>query len=57
MLDESPTSANLGNDHGFIIKEYYLHWGEAFLGKPKAKPRELMLKVDNIIPLYRVVFI
>ena len=26
MLDESPTSANLGNDHGFIIKEYYLHY-------------------------------
>ena len=25
LLDESPTSANLGNDHGFIIKEYYLH--------------------------------
>ena len=28
--DESPTSANLGNDHGFIIKEYSLHWYEAF---------------------------
>ena len=25
MLDENPTSANLENDHGFIIKEYYLH--------------------------------
>ena len=23
-MDESPTSANLGNDHGFIIKEYFL---------------------------------
>ena len=30
LLDECPTSANLGNDHGFIIKEYYLHWGETF---------------------------
>ena len=30
MLDESPTSTNLGNDPGFIIKEYYLHWYEAF---------------------------
>ena len=28
--DESPTSANLGNDHGFINKEYSLHWDEAF---------------------------
>jgi len=27
------------------------------LGKLKAKPWELMLKVDNIIPLWRVVFI
>ena len=25
------------------------------LGKPKAKPLELMLKVDNIIPWWRVV--
>jgi len=25
------------------------------LGKPKAKPRELKLKVDNIIPLWRFV--
>ena len=28
--DESPTSTNLGNDHGFIIKEYSLHWREPF---------------------------
>ena len=27
------------------------------LGKPETKPREIMLKVDNIIPLWRVVFI
>ena len=26
-----------------------------FLGKPKAKSRELMLKIDNIIPLQRPV--
>ena len=24
--DEIPTSVNLGNDRGFIIKEYSLHW-------------------------------
>ena len=36
MLDESLTSANLGNDHGFIIKEYYLHWHEAFWEAHKA---------------------
>ena len=30
MLDESPTLANLGNYHEFIIKEYCLHWYEAF---------------------------
>ena len=28
--DERTTSANLGNDHGFINKEYSLHWYEAF---------------------------
>ena len=28
--DESPTSTNLRNDHGFIIKEYSLHWFEDF---------------------------
>ena len=31
--DESPTSVNLGNDCGFINKEYFvhsLHWYEAF---------------------------
>ena len=30
MLDESPISANLGNDRGFIIKEYSIHWYETF---------------------------
>ena len=34
-------------------KECYLYEYE---GKPKAKPRELMFKVNNIIPLWRVVF-
>ena len=27
--DESPTSANLENDHEFINKEYYLDWYES----------------------------
>ena len=31
--DESPTSTDLGNDHGFITREYSLHWYEA--GSPK----------------------
>ena len=53
--DESLTSANLENDHGFIIKEYYP--GMRPFGKPKGKSRELMLKVDNIIPLWRVGFV
>ena len=31
MFDnESPTSANLGNDHEFIIKKYSLYWYEVF---------------------------
>ena len=28
---------------------------EAFWVKPKAKPREFILKVDNIVPLWRSV--
>ena len=28
--DKSPTSTHLGNDHEFIIKEYSIHWSEAF---------------------------
>ena len=55
LLGVSPTLVNLVEDRGFISEEYYLHWYEAFWGKPKAKPRELMLKVDNIIPLWRIV--
>ena len=30
MFDESLTLANLGNNHGFRIKDYSLHWYEAF---------------------------
>ena len=44
MLDESPTSANLGNDHEFIIKEYYLHWYEAFSGSAKQSHERLCSK-------------
>ena len=40
---------NLEVDHEFISKEYIS------TGKPKIKPREFMLKVDNIIPLWRAV--
>ena len=55
LLGGNPTLANLGNDRGFISKEYILVWG--LLGESKAKPRELMLKVDNIIPLCRSVIL
>ena len=41
--DESPTSANLGNDHGFIIKEYSLYLAEAFWGSPKQSHESLCL--------------
>ena len=44
MLDESPTSANLGNGHGSIIKEYSLHWCEAFWGSPKQSYESLCSK-------------
>ena len=42
--DESPTSANLGNDHGFIIKEYSLHWCEDSWGSPKQNHESLCSK-------------
>ena len=32
-----PTLANLGNNHGFISKEY-ISIGTRLLGEPKAKP-------------------
>ena len=44
VLDESPTLANLGNDYGFIIKEYSLHWFEAFWGSPKQSHESLCSK-------------
>ena len=60
MLDDkSPTSANLGNDHEFIIKEYSLRWYEVFLATisigmspfgEAQKLCELKLRLDNIIP-------
>ena len=51
MLNESLTSANLENDHGFIIKENTFSIGLRHFGKPKAKSRELILKVDNIVSM------
>ena len=54
--DESLTSTTLGNDHEFIIKEYYLHWCEVFWGSPKQRHESLCSKQNNIIPLWRVVF-
>ena len=37
MLDESPTSTNLGNDHGFIIRNT-ISIGMRLFGKPRVKP-------------------
>ena len=54
LLGGSPTLANLGNDHGFISKEY-IFIAMDFLGKPKVKSRELILKMDNIILLWKFV--
>ena len=42
--DESPTSANLGNDHEFIIEEYTLHRYGAFWGSPKQSHESLCSK-------------
>ena len=44
LLDESPISTNLGNDHRFIIKEYYLHKYEAFWGSPNQSHQILYSK-------------
>ena len=32
VYDESSTSANLGNDHWFIIEKYSFHWYKPFWG-------------------------
>ena len=42
--DESPTSANLGNDHEFIIKKYSIHWNDAFCGSSKQSHESLCSK-------------
>ena len=39
-----PPQANLGSDHGFINKEYFLHWYEAFWGSPKQSHGSLFPK-------------
>ena len=58
MLDhESPTSANLGNDYGFIIKEYSLPIGMRPLGEDQSKAMRTLLKVDNIISLWSFVLV
>ena len=54
LLEVSSTSANLKNlvnDPEFITKGIRLHCYETFLKKPKTKSWELILKVDNIVPL------
>ena len=43
-----------GDDREFISKEY-ISIGMRHFGETKSKTRELMLKVDSIIPLWRVV--
>ena len=42
LLDESP--AKFRNDHGFIIKKYYLQWNEIFWGSPKQSNESLYSK-------------
>ena len=54
IIGSESTLANLGNDPGFISK-WYISIGMRSSGKLKAKPWELMLKVNNIISLWRVV--
>ena len=44
LEDESLTSANLGNNYGFIIKEYSLHCYEAFWGSPAQSHESLCSK-------------
>ena len=55
--DKSPMSTNLENDQEFIILKNTLSIGVRPSRKPKTKLWELILKVDNIISLWRVVFI
>ena len=55
LLGVSPTLANLGNDDGFISKEY-ISIGMRPFGKAQNKPmRAYAQKVDNIILQWRVV--
>ena len=42
--DESLTSVNLMNDHGFINKEYSLHWYETFWENPNQSHERLCSK-------------
>ena len=47
---EDCSLANLGNDHGFISKEY-ISIGMKTFGEAQSKA----MRADNIIPLWRVV--
>ena len=46
--------ANIGNDRGFISKEH-ISIGTKHFREVQSKARELMLKVNNIVPLWRIV--
>ena len=54
MLNKSLISANLENDHWFIINEYYLHWYEAFWGSLKQSYESLYSGQYHIIIESRV---
>jgi len=42
--DESPTMANLGNDHGFTSEELYLHWYMRSFGEVQIKAMRTYLQ-------------
>ena len=61
--DESPTSANLGDDHKFIIKEYFLDWCESFWGSRANvglypnNPRYKFVSVNNTVNKLKIFLI
>ena len=48
--------ANLGNDEGFIIKEYPLHWFWGLFVEDQNKTTRVCVQ-SGLIPLWRVVFV